>query len=74
MKTNLISRKTAIIGSVIVVGAVLVWKDYRKRVDREIDEFDCIMRELKANSGRHYGYYEKEACERKEVTKCCQIR
>lgn len=74
MKMNLVSGKTAIIGSVIVVATVLVWKDHERRVDQEIDEFDCIMRELKANSGQHYGYYEKEACERKEVTKCCQIR
>lgn len=65
---------TTIIGMSLLFGSAIIWKVREKKINQEIDEFDRIMRELKFRKVEQYDYYRKEACERKEVTKCCQIK
>lgn len=55
--------RTTMGGVILLTGVGVIWKIREQRINHEIDEFDRIMRELK-----------KEACERKEETKCCQIK
>ena len=55
--------RTTMGGILLLAGVGAFWKIREQQINREIDEFDRIMRELK-----------KEACERKEETKCCQIK
>lgn len=71
---NLKKSVTTIIGMSLLLGSGVIWKAREKKINREIDEFDRIMRELKVRKVEQYDYYREEACERKEVTKCCQIR
>ena len=71
---NLHRTRTTIIGGCLLLGSAVIWRIRDRKINREIDEFDRIMHELKIRKVEQYDYYRKEACERKEVTKCCQIR
>ena len=61
-------------GIILLLGSAIIWKARKEKLNQEIDEFDRIMHELKIKSIEQYDYYREEACERKEVTRCCQIR
>lgn len=67
-------KATTILGGSLLIGSVIIWKIREKKINQEIDEFDQIMHELKVKKIEQYDYYRKEACERKEVTRCCQIK
>ena len=56
MKKDLISKKatSAIMGTVMISGACVFWKCYKRRIEREIDEFDRIMHEMKVNAVKQY--------------------
>ena len=45
---------TTIIGMLMVWGAIAYMKSRRQKLNREIDEFDRIMRELKMNAATQY--------------------
>lgn len=76
MKINRNSNKswTAIIAGCLIIGSVIIWKIREWKLNQEIDEFDQNMHELKRKKSNTMITIKKEACERKEVTKCCQIR
>ena len=76
MKSGMKLKKsiTIIVGMSFLLGSVIIWRVREKKINQEIDEFDRNMREWKMRKVEQYDYYRKEACERKEVTKCCQIR
>ncbi len=53
---------TAVMGMFMVWGAMIYWKNYRQKMNREIDEFDRIMRALKMDTvlQRHASDMEKK--------------
>lgn len=73
-KMNLKKSVTTIIGAIMFFGGIIIWRVRENKLNREIDEFDRIMQELKIRRVEHGDCYRNEACERKEVTRCCQIR
>jgi len=62
MKSGMKSKKsvTTIIGVSLLLGSVIIWKAREKKINREIDEFDRIMRELKVSKVEQYDYYKKK--------------
>lgn len=60
-------RSRTTIGTVLLLaGMGIVWKERERQLQREIDEFDLIMRELKADRMRHYKYMNKNQAGERE--------
>lgn len=53
-----VGRKTAIGAVLLLSGIGMLWQGRKRQLQHEIDEFDLIMQELKADRMRHYNYYE----------------
>lgn len=52
-------RSKTTIGTVLLLtGMGMMWTGRKRQLQHEIDEFDLIMQELKADRMRHYNYYE----------------